>query len=167
MSGATTIPSIDLDIKSVDHMGVKLFVFMERRDDGKPRFLRIIAPPPDKTPDGFGAAARDYMENVVGLASTLAIELLHEAVKFQRETAAREEMQSEHINANGEFQSDKYPWCKPGFVPMKLTDKMAQSLLWDYSVRREDVDKQFSEDLRTCLMNAGCVGLLPPAKGGA
>lgn len=34
-------------------------------------------------------------------------------------------MQSEHIDADGEFQSDKYPWCAPGFVPLKLTDPMA------------------------------------------
>ena len=62
---------------------------------------------------------------------------------------------SEHINADGEFQSDKYPWCKPGVVPLKLTDRMAQQCLWDYAAKREYVDLEFSEDLRQCLLAAG------------
>ncbi len=58
----------------------------------------------------------------------------------------------DHIDENGEFQSDKYPWCKPGFVPLKLTDPMAWPVLWEYARVREVVDKEFSEDLRTCLI---------------
>jgi len=62
---------------------------------------------------------------------------------------------SEHINEQGQFQSDKYPWCKPGFVPLKLTDPMAQSLLWTYAEIREPVDEDFSKDLYFCLLAAG------------
>lgn len=61
----------------------------------------------------------------------------------------------EHITEQGEFQSDKYPWCRAGFVPLKLTDPMARPVLWDYAGRREVVDKEFSDDLRTCLVTAG------------
>jgi len=64
-------------------------------------------------------------------------------------------LSGEHINADGEFQSDKYPWCKPGFVPLKLTDPMAKSVLWEYADRREAVDSEFAKDLKACLFKAG------------
>jgi len=57
----------------------------------------------------------------------------------------------EHINADGQFQSDKYPWCKSGFVPLKLTDPMAFSALWIYADQRKNVDPDFSNDLQQCL----------------
>lgn len=60
----------------------------------------------------------------------------------------------DHI-IDGEFQSDKYPWCGRGFVPLKLTDKMAQDLLWEYAQRRRAVDPQFASDLETCLIAQG------------
>lgn len=60
----------------------------------------------------------------------------------------------EHI-VNGQFQSDKYPWCKPGFVPLKLSDPRAQDLLWEYAQRRRIVDAEFSDDLETTLKTAG------------
>ena len=60
----------------------------------------------------------------------------------------------EHL-IDGEFQSDKYPWSKPGFVPLKLTDPMAQSLLWDYAARRSVVDPEFSWDLCEALRLKG------------
>lgn len=56
----------------------------------------------------------------------------------------------EHI-VNGQFQSDKYPWCKPGFVPLKLSDPTARKCLYDYAMLRRAVDKEFSEDLIRCL----------------
>ena len=49
----------------------------------------------------------------------------------------------EHI-LDGEFQSDKYPWCEPGFVPLKLTDPMAQPVLWEYANVRRPVDAGFA-----------------------
>ena len=58
----------------------------------------------------------------------------------------------------GEFQSDKYPWCLPGFVPLKLTDKTAQPLLRLYADRRKPVDAEFSEDLIEALRLKGHTG---------
>lgn len=59
-----------------------------------------------------------------------------------------------HI-VNGKFQSDKYPTCPPGKVPLSVEDPMAQDLLWLYSKRRWNVDREFSLDLQTALMKAG------------
>lgn len=53
----------------------------------------------------------------------------------------------EHINDDGEFQSDKYPWCKPGFVPLKLTDSDARIVLAQYAIMRRGIDPVFSDDL--------------------
>ncbi len=61
---------------------------------------------------------------------------------------------SEHL-INGEFQSDKYTWCQRGFVPLKLTDPMAQPVLYDYAKARESVDPEFSADLREALRLQG------------
>ena len=62
---------------------------------------------------------------------------------------------SGHLTDDGEFQSDKYPWCKPGFVALKITDEMAQPFLWAYADARWLIDGQFSADLRQALLNAG------------
>ena len=56
---------------------------------------------------------------------------------------------------NGEFQSDKYPWSPPGFVPLKLTDPMAQPLLWRYAHERLSVDEEFGKDLIEALVRKG------------
>ncbi len=61
---------------------------------------------------------------------------------------------SSHI-INGEFQSDKYPSCPPGKVPLSVKDPMAQDLLWEYAQRRRSVDAEFSADLETALRSAG------------
>ena len=74
----------------------------------------------------------------------------------------------EHL-IDGEFQSDKYPWCHRGFVPLKLTDPMAWSVLWDYAQKRESVDMEFANDLRKALKLQGyfpsweAAGQQPPA----
>src|SRR5687767_5006367 len=60
----------------------------------------------------------------------------------------------DHI-VDGQFQSDKYPWCKPGFVPLKLTDPAAQPLLWRYAQLRRAVDAEFADDLESALRTAG------------
>ena len=60
----------------------------------------------------------------------------------------------EHL-INGEFQSDKYPWCRRGFVPLKITDPMAQPVLWEYAQVRRTVDAEFSDDLCEALRLAG------------
>lgn len=56
---------------------------------------------------------------------------------------------------NGEFQSDKYPTCPRGKVPLSVKDKAAQDLLWTYAQRRRAVDVDFATDLELALLNAG------------
>lgn len=69
-----------------------------------------------------------------------------------------------HINERGEFQSDKYPTCPAGKVPLSVKDPTAQDLLWEYAQRRRAVDAEFSDDLETSLLAAGYyVGLLRTA----
>jgi len=60
----------------------------------------------------------------------------------------------EHL-IRGEFQSDKYPWCKRGFVPLKLTDKSCHKSLWDYAQKRRKIDPEFSDDLEEALKLVG------------
>lgn len=52
----------------------------------------------------------------------------------------------EHL-IDGEFKSDKYPWCPKGFVPLKLTDPDARAALKLYAERRRSIDAEFSDDL--------------------
>jgi hypothetical protein len=59
-----------------------------------------------------------------------------------------------HI-VNGEFQSDKYPTCPAGKVPLSVKDTTAQDLLWEYAQRRRTVDAEFAFDLETALVTAG------------
>jgi len=66
-----------------------------------------------------------------------------------------------HI-VNGQFQSDKYPMCPPGKVPLSVKDATAQDLLWEYAQRRRAVDAEFSADLETALRTAGYVPKPPP-----
>lgn len=56
---------------------------------------------------------------------------------------------------DGEFQSDKYPTCPRGKVPLSVKDVTAQDLLWEYAQRRREVDEEFSTDLELALLNAG------------
>lgn len=56
---------------------------------------------------------------------------------------------------DGEFQSDKYPTCPPGKVPLSVRDPMAVDLLWEYAQRRRSVDAEFSADLEAALIAAG------------
>jgi len=59
-----------------------------------------------------------------------------------------------HI-VNGEFQSDKYPTCPPGKVPLSVRDVTAQDLLWEYAQRRRIADAEFADDLEEALKTAG------------
>ena len=58
---------------------------------------------------------------------------------------------------DGEFQSDKYPTCPRGKVPLSCKDPAAQDLLWEYAQRRRSVDAEFSADLEIALRSAGYV----------
>lgn len=60
-----------------------------------------------------------------------------------------------HHIINGEFQSDKYPTCPAGKVPLSVNDTSAQDLLWEYAQRRRTVDAEFSDDLEAALNAAG------------
>ena len=53
------------------------------------------------------------------------------------------------------FQSDKYPGCPAGKVPLSVKDKTAQDLLWEYAQRRRKVDAEFADDLETVLRGHG------------
>lgn len=56
---------------------------------------------------------------------------------------------------DGEFQSDKYPTCPRGKVPLSVKDPTAQDLLWEYAQRRRTVDTEFSDDLEAALRAKG------------
>ena len=56
---------------------------------------------------------------------------------------------------DGQFQSDRYPTCPAGKVPLSVKDPMAQDLLWEYAQRRRAVDAEFSDDLEAALALAG------------
>lgn len=59
---------------------------------------------------------------------------------------------------DGEFQSDKYPTTPRGFVPLKITDKAAQPLLWAYAQAHRAIDADFSADLEEALKLVGYTG---------
>lgn len=59
----------------------------------------------------------------------------------------------DHLTVSKNFQSDKYKWCPPGFVPLKLTDPAARDLLAEYARRREAIDAEFPRDLLEALDN--------------
>ena len=60
-----------------------------------------------------------------------------------------------HLNKDGKFQSDKYPWSHPDFMPLKFSDPMAQDLIWEYARRRHTVDVDFSLDVSKRLTVLG------------
>jgi hypothetical protein len=62
-----------------------------------------------------------------------------------------------HI-VNGQFQSDKYPTCPPGKVPLSVKDPTVQDLLWEYANRRREVDAEFADDLQEALRATGYSG---------
>lgn len=68
-----------------------------------------------------------------------------------------EKMKHPHLDTNGEFNSNKYTWCRTGFVPLKITDPHAQPLLWHYAFLRSVVDMEFAVDLQLALTRAGYV----------
>lgn len=67
---------------------------------------------------------------------------------------------------DGEFQSDKYPTCPRGKVPLSVKDKTAQDLLWEYAQRRRAVDAEFAADLEIALTAKGYIHSKCTACGG-
>jgi hypothetical protein len=75
---------------------------------------------------------------------------------------------------DGEFQSDKYPTCPRGKVPLSVKDPRVQDLLWEVAQRFRLVDEEFSDDIETALQAAGyvhspmrCLRLVTPCTSGA
>ncbi len=68
---------------------------------------------------------------------------------------AKNKQKRPHLTQRGVFRSDKYEWCKPGFLALKLTDPDAQDLIAEYADRRIEVDQEFGEDLHTALAKVG------------
>jgi hypothetical protein len=62
---------------------------------------------------------------------------------------------------NGKFQSDKYPTCPAGKVPLSTADKSAQDGLWRYAKQRRHIDAEFSDDLEQALR---LDGYTPPVR---
>lgn len=62
---------------------------------------------------------------------------------------------------DGKFQSDKYPWCARGFVPLKTSDKHAQPALALYAQAHRAKDAEFSADLEEALKLEGYDGAIP------
>lgn len=58
---------------------------------------------------------------------------------------------------DGEFQSDKYPSCPRGKVPLSTKDRAAQPLLWQYAQGHREKDAEFSDDLEAALVGHGYV----------
>ena len=73
----------------------------------------------------------------------------------------------EHL-IDGEFQSDKYPTCPRGLVPVGTSDRLGQDLLWQLAARYDTLDRDFADDLRQALRNHGYTGpdLDPYTEGG-
>lgn len=71
----------------------------------------------------------------------------------------------EHLTISGTFQSDRYPGCPAGKVPLSVKDPLAQDLLWEYARRHEAAgkhgDSEFPRDLREALVNAGFSPVAP------
>jgi hypothetical protein len=67
-----------------------------------------------------------------------------------------------HIDAEGRFQSDKYTWCQPDFMPLKFTDKSAWPFIWAYAEQRRAIDAEFADDAQARLR---ALGYVPPTSG--
>jgi len=53
------------------------------------------------------------------------------------------------INEDGEFKSDKYDWCPPGFFPIKLTDPIGQVCVLAYAELTDQHD--LADDLQEAI----------------
>jgi len=83
-----------------------------------------------------------------------AARVLDEALAWLPVAAPPDDPARPHIVA-GRFQSDKYAWCAPGFVPLKTSDRMAQPDLASYARKRRAEDAAFADDLEFALRADG------------
>ncbi len=58
---------------------------------------------------------------------------------------------SHHLTDDGDFKSDKYPWCPVGFFPLNVTDPRAQSCMLLYAELTKD--PELAADLRQAVIN--------------
>jgi len=106
--------------------------------------------------NGCGASSPVHFDRKENLYSSWNERNTRAPVEAAKPKAGREELASnrEHLTVTGKFQSDKYPWCPAGFVPLKVGDPMATDLLAAYAVRRRKIDEAFCDDLTEALMLA-------------
>lgn len=91
-------------------------------------------------------------EDVLRKIKSLADLSAPEARQGEGEHPARKVCQGrECMNVDGEFQSAKFPWCPPGFLPLAIHDGHAADLLLEYADRREHLAPEFTEDLRVVV----------------
>lgn len=64
-------------------------------------------------------------------------------------------MKRPHLTQRGRFRSDKYKWCKPGYLALSFTDVTAHPWIYGYAALRGIIDREFQEDVHTALANAG------------
>ena len=60
----------------------------------------------------------------------------------------------DHITAHGFIKSDKYDWCLKGFIPLKLTDPDAQTVLIEYAALHQFRDADFADDILYAIREA-------------
>ena len=64
-------------------------------------------------------------------------------------------MNRPHLTQRGRFRSDKFKWCKAGYLPLSFTDVTAQPWIYGYAALRGIVDREFQEDVHAALVNVG------------
>lgn len=64
-----------------------------------------------------------------------------------------------HINAHGEFQSDKHPDLPPDRIRINMSNPRSQRAMWQLALDYEDKDPELSADIRTRL---SALGSRPP-----
>lgn len=103
--------------------------------------------------------ARTYTGEVVRLVRGRIVEIRRDDGQVRRSSSRlwrkKGLTMGSHINKDGEFQSDKYPTCPAGKVPLSVKDETAKDLLWEYAQRRRVVDPEFAADLETALKAKG------------
>lgn len=104
----------------------------------------------------IAAQLKAAMEAAVALAEAISaaeVVIVDLRAKLAEVQPTREELAEsrDHLTVSGAFRSDKYPWCRVGFVPLKLADPAARDLLSEYARRRGVIDSAFKFDLYEAL----------------
>ena len=62
---------------------------------------------------------------------------------------------NQHLNEDGQFQSDKYEWCPPDFFAIKLTDPIGQLCVLAYAELTEESGLAYALRERIRRINSG------------